>query len=213
MERRTEGRTDGRTDMDKLYPSAFGYSVKKRVYCVFFRVYFIHIHKQRRANEHVLNPVVFDLAGPQSLGTKQYQMYNLGVCSVLYAQVQIKLALRPTFNHTTITDRHSDTTYSSGVAFLVYQIFKQITDGFRAHDSCIETQTIVQPLRCVYANRRTDGHMRAVLASVIKQYLPKRFSHFFFRSELVMIGYSSHGASHVFVFVSVVLLYLEYSSM
>ena len=29
----------------------------------------------------------------------------------------------------------------------------------------------------------------------------------------VMIGYSSHGASHVFVFVSVVLLYLEYSSM
>ena len=29
----------------------------------------------------------------------------------------------------------------------------------------------------------------------------------------VMICYSSHGASHVFVFVSVVLLYLEYSSM
>ena len=35
---------------------------------VFFHVNFIHIH---HADEHVLCPIVFDLAVPQSLGTKQ----------------------------------------------------------------------------------------------------------------------------------------------
>ena len=33
-------------------------------------------------------------------------------------------------------------------------------------------------------NRQTDGHMRAVLTSVIHQYPPERYLHFFFSSDL-----------------------------
>ena len=36
-------------------------------------------------------------------------------------------------------------------------------------------------------NRQTDGHMRAVLASVIRQYLPERYSHFIFSSEFTIM--------------------------
>ena len=32
--------------------------------------------------------------------------------------------------------------------------------------------------------RQIGGHMRAVLASVIQQYLPERYFHFFFSSDL-----------------------------
>ena len=73
------------------------------------------------------------------------------------------------------------------------------TDGVRAHDSCIEMQTLVQPLRCVHAkiNRQTDGHMRAVLASVVKQYLLKRYSHFFLSSELHFYDWGGSKFFHV----------------
>ena len=54
------------------------------------------------------------------------------------------------------------------VDFLVYKIFfKKSTYVFCAHDSCTETQTLVQPLRCMHAkmkNRQTDGQLRAVRA-------------------------------------------------
>ena len=103
--------------------------------------------------------------------------------------VEIRLAPPPTFNNTTITDCHPDTTYSSSGYILrrfpsLLDFFKS-TDGFRAKRI---KQSLVKPLHCVHAkikkNRQIDGHMLVVLASFIKQYLPKRYSHFFFSSNL-----------------------------
>ena len=107
-------------------------------------------------------------------------MHNLGVCSVLAcvtADLQQTATLTP---HIPVQD-------TLGADLLFFFIFKRkSTEGFCTHDSCIETQTLVQPLRWLHAkikNRQTAGHIRAVLAFVITQYLPKRYSHFF-SSEL-----------------------------
>ena len=105
-------------------------------------------------------------------------MYNLSVCCVVCRHKACATADLQQHCHIRIQD-------TLGADFLVIRL-KKLTDGFLAHGSCIEMQTLVKPLRCVHAeiNRQTDGHMRAVLASVVKQYLPKRYSHFFLSSEL-----------------------------
>ena len=81
---------------------------QQQQYVVFPFVYILYTYKPTAyqcADEHMLCQVVFDLAGPQTLGTKQLQM-QLGVCSILYMHVQIRLCLPS-------ATLHPDTIYSS----------------------------------------------------------------------------------------------------
>ena len=92
----------------------------------------LHTHTSgayKRAYEHVLCPVVFDLAGPQSLGTKQQQMHYLSACCALYAHEHYRSGLhhrRPSatlLSPTATLTPHIPVRDTLATDFLVYYIF------------------------------------------------------------------------------------------